>query len=193
MIREWWLHRKRKSLRSRSGYQTYLLRVSQVPESARGGALFFGASGNEVQPLTAALRQGTTAFMFSFGSETGGGGGGGGGSTSTRNQSSAEQSNAGGQGQSALATQLSLSTRSDAPTAQSLLPFVTRSGEAEVLAGQGGTTALPSAGWVGSLTQAVGGAGDAPADAERRVPAWLRPGGLGNLLASLCPLCPHPV
>jgi hypothetical protein len=47
--------------------ETLRLSVSNVPATARGGVLYFGAEHNEVVPLTAALRSGTLDYLLSFG------------------------------------------------------------------------------------------------------------------------------
>jgi hypothetical protein len=47
--------------------QNYLLAVANVPATARGSAVYLGRDGNQVVPLTADLRAGTTQFRFSFG------------------------------------------------------------------------------------------------------------------------------
>jgi hypothetical protein len=54
-----------------TGVQTYLLGVDQAPPGARGGAVYFGAAGNEVLELTAALRGGTQQFLLAFGTPAG--------------------------------------------------------------------------------------------------------------------------
>jgi hypothetical protein len=46
---------------------TFRLAVADVPARARGGAVYFGIQGNEVRPLTGALRAGTTDFRLTFG------------------------------------------------------------------------------------------------------------------------------
>jgi hypothetical protein len=48
--------------------ETFRLLVSNVPASARGGAVYFGVDGNVLRPLTADLRNSTTEFLLSFGS-----------------------------------------------------------------------------------------------------------------------------
>jgi FG-GAP-like repeat len=48
--------------------ETLRLTVADVPATARGGVLYFGTQGNEVRPLTAELRGGTTEFLLSYGS-----------------------------------------------------------------------------------------------------------------------------
>jgi FG-GAP-like repeat len=48
--------------------ETLRLSVADVPATARGGVLFFGTEGNQVRPLTAELRGGTTEFLLSYGS-----------------------------------------------------------------------------------------------------------------------------
>ena len=53
------------SLRA-TGVQNYLLGVVPVPGS-RGGVDYFGADGDQVRSLTAALRNGVTQFVLSFG------------------------------------------------------------------------------------------------------------------------------
>jgi hypothetical protein len=50
-----------------TGVQNYFLGVDPLPAGARGGVAYFGAAGNEVRDLTAALRQGTSQFLLSFG------------------------------------------------------------------------------------------------------------------------------
>jgi hypothetical protein len=47
--------------------QEFRLTVANVPATARGGVVYFGADGNEVRPLTADLRGGTTDFLLSYG------------------------------------------------------------------------------------------------------------------------------
>jgi hypothetical protein len=42
------------------------LQVSDVPATARGGLVFLGPQGNTQQPLTGALRAGTTSFTFTL-------------------------------------------------------------------------------------------------------------------------------
>jgi hypothetical protein len=42
------------------------LQVSDVPATARGGLVFLGPQGNTQQPLTDALRAGTTSFTFTL-------------------------------------------------------------------------------------------------------------------------------
>jgi hypothetical protein len=49
------------------GVQSDLLTVAQVPPTARGGAVYLGRDGADVLSLTAALRQGTTSFLLTFG------------------------------------------------------------------------------------------------------------------------------
>ncbi len=49
-----------------TGIHNYLLSVDPAP-AARGGVAYFGPDGNQVQNLTAALREGTTQFLLSFG------------------------------------------------------------------------------------------------------------------------------
>ena len=51
-----------------SATETLHLRVADVAATVRGGVLYFGADGNQVRPLTADLRGGTTDFLLSFGS-----------------------------------------------------------------------------------------------------------------------------
>jgi hypothetical protein len=51
-----------------AGVQSYFLGVDPLPPGARGGAAYFGASGSQVQDLTAALRAGTSQFLLTFGS-----------------------------------------------------------------------------------------------------------------------------
>jgi hypothetical protein len=53
-----------------TGAQDYRLSVAGVSPSARGGAVYLGRDGSAVQPLTAALRDGTTQFDFAFGVAT---------------------------------------------------------------------------------------------------------------------------
>ncbi len=48
--------------------ETLRLAVKDVPSTVRGGVLYFGADHNEVRPLTADLRSGTTEFLLSYGS-----------------------------------------------------------------------------------------------------------------------------
>jgi hypothetical protein len=47
--------------------QNYLLALTDVPPTARGGAVYLGRDGTEVRPLTADLRAGVTQFRFSYG------------------------------------------------------------------------------------------------------------------------------
>src|SRR5262249_55207833 len=49
-----------------TGVQNFLLTVETVP-GARGGVIYFGVLGNQIVQLTAALREGTTRFLLSFG------------------------------------------------------------------------------------------------------------------------------
>src|SRR5207248_875806 len=48
--------------------ETLRLAVKDVPSTVRGGVLYFGADRNEVRPLTAELRNGTTEFLLTYGS-----------------------------------------------------------------------------------------------------------------------------
>jgi hypothetical protein len=52
------------------GAQDYRLSVAGVSPSARGGAVYLGRDGGSTEPLTAALRDGTTQFDFAFGVAT---------------------------------------------------------------------------------------------------------------------------
>ena len=45
---------------------SYTLTVNNVPPLARGGAVMLGATGDQSQGLTAALRAGTTSFTFTL-------------------------------------------------------------------------------------------------------------------------------
>jgi len=51
-----------------AGAETFNLSVTNVAASVRGGVDYFGADGNQVRPLTAELRSGTTDFLLSYGS-----------------------------------------------------------------------------------------------------------------------------
>src|SRR5205823_11806391 len=50
-----------------SATETFRLSVTDVPSTVRGGVLYFGADHNEVRPLTAELRSGTTEFQLAYG------------------------------------------------------------------------------------------------------------------------------
>ncbi len=52
-----------------TGVENYVLNVEPTP-TARGGLAYFGPEGNEARSLTAALREGTSQFLLSFGDPT---------------------------------------------------------------------------------------------------------------------------
>jgi hypothetical protein len=123
--------------------ETLHLSVSNVPTTARGGVLYFGAERNEVVPLTAALRSGTLDYLLSFGA--------------TPTATSPLAGPAAELGQSAPGTATSHSSATAPALDSSQAASMVVSTRTETPAGTTSTSAS------GNATPAVGGSGGSPA------------------------------